>query len=88
MKDNLEAKFYTILLSATQQEFGEKIDKIEFQVDSEIENPSNSDVVDCSIFYKSASKKKTSSKAKRQDLETTTRKTSNARYSLDNFIVG
>ncbi len=87
MKDNLEAKFYSILLEATKQEFPD-VDAIEFKVDNEIENPSNSDVVDCASFYKTASKKKPSAKAKKKDLETTTRKTSNARYSLDNFIVG
>ncbi len=88
MKDNLEAKFYSVLLGATQEQFP-NIEKIEFRVDPEIENPSNSEVIDCASFYKSASKKPaTSKKAKKQSLESATRKNSTNRYSLDNFIVG
>jgi len=88
MKDNLEAKFYATLLSAAKKELGEEIETIEFKVDPEIENPSNSEVIDCAGFYKSASKKSVTSKAKKQSLETITRKNSNNRYTLDNFIVG
>ena len=67
MKDNLEAKFQDIILSATKEEFGEEIQQIEFVVDSSIDNPSNTDAVDCQAFYKEnqksakASEKKTRS---------------------------
>lgn len=87
MKDNLEAKFHSVLLEATQQGFP-NISKIAFKIDPEIENPSNTSVIDCSVFYKSSAKKSSSTKVKKQSLETVTRKTSSNRYSLDNFIVG
>ncbi|MBT3729184.1 hypothetical protein HOF65_05585 [bacterium] len=46
MKDNLEAKFYKEILNATQLESRE-IEKISFKIDENIENPSNTDVIDC-----------------------------------------
>ena len=52
MKDNLEAKFYKILLEATKKEFGENITTIQFIVDNSIDNPSNTDAIDCQNFYK------------------------------------
>lgn len=63
MKDNLEAKFSDIILECVREECGEKITKVEFVVDNDIDNPSNSDAVDCQIFYKEDKK---SSKAEQK----------------------
>jgi chromosomal replication initiation ATPase DnaA len=57
MKDNLQAKFYSKILEATQKEI-ESIQTIEFVVDQEIDNPSNTAVIDCTQFYKTSSKTK------------------------------
>jgi len=59
MKDNLEAKFYKEVLESTQVE-NSNIKEIEFRVDSNIDNPSNTDVIDCATFYKDESKSKKS----------------------------
>ena len=56
MKENLEAKFYDLILKATKWEF-QTIERIEFIVDKNIENPTNKDVVDCSVYFKEFSKK-------------------------------
>jgi chromosomal replication initiation ATPase DnaA len=61
MKDNLQAKFYDSILSAAKKEL-ETITTIEFIVDKEIDNPSNTSVIDCTQFYKTSSK--TSKKSK------------------------
>ncbi|MDA9128857.1 chromosomal replication initiator protein DnaA [Candidatus Gracilibacteria bacterium] len=90
MKDNLEAKFYKTVLSAVQQELGTGITKIYFVVDNNIDNPSNTDVVDCQVFLKE-SQKTTKAVEKQQQKHggNAERKGSvNARYSLQNFIVG
>ena len=87
MKDNLYAKFYNDILEACKKE-QESIEKIEFIVDVNIDNPSNINVVDCSKFYKESQKFR---KAKTNlDSEVTImnqRKTSNDRYTLANFVV-
>jgi chromosomal replication initiation ATPase DnaA len=90
MKDNLEAKFHKILLEATRTEFGEHIAQIEFTVDNTIDNPSNSDAIDCQNFFKENSKTtKKAEKKSRASIAPMEKKGSvNNRYTLDNFIVG
>jgi hypothetical protein len=56
MKDNLRAKFYDNIKKASIEEFPE-IQEIDFVVDKNIENPSNTDVIDCSQFFKEFNKK-------------------------------
>jgi hypothetical protein len=56
MKDNLRAKFYDKIKKATLEEFPE-IQEIDFVVDKNIENPSNTDVIDCGNFFKEFNKK-------------------------------
>ena len=84
MKGNLEAKFYDHMLKASKKE-KESIEKIEFVVDKRIDNPSNTDVVDCAKFYKDSSKVQKSS----FDMIQTNKKENlvSDRYSLMNFIV-
>jgi chromosomal replication initiation ATPase DnaA len=89
MKDNLEAKFYETLLASTQKELP-NVEKISFQIDTNIDNPSNTDVIDCTAFYKEDSKNK-KQKTSTARVSTPTQVTSNAvkdRYSLGNFVVG
>jgi len=88
MKDNLEAKFYNTLLTSTQKELP-NISNIKFQIDTNIDNPSNTDVIDCTAFYKEDSKNK---KLKTAPSKTSTQSTvsNNSvkdRYSLWNFVV-
>jgi len=89
MKDNLEAKFSKTLLEASKREFWDNIEKISFVVDSNIDNPSNSDAVDCQSFLKENSKiTKKAEKASRSWITLTEKKSSTPnRYSLKNFIV-
>lgn len=56
MKENLRAKFHDVIKKATIEEFP-WVEEIEFLVDKNIENPSNTDVIDCAIFFKDFSKK-------------------------------
>jgi hypothetical protein len=57
MKDNLEAKFYNQLLDSTKKELP-NIASISFQIDTDIDNPSNTSVIDCTAFYKGQTKSK------------------------------
>jgi len=59
MKDNLEAKFYKEVFESSKIE-NPNIVKIEFKVDLNIDNPSNTDVIDCANFYKDDAKSKKS----------------------------
>jgi len=88
MKDNLEAKFYNQVFESAQAE-NPNIKTIEFQVDYDIDNPSNANVIDCGNYFKESSKTK-SKKAKETSSESkiTTQKSVNDRYTLKNFIVG
>lgn len=94
MKDNLKAKFYDNILKATKEEFN-SVEKIDIVVDNNIENPSNTDVVDCAIFYKETQKKwkkvheesKNSDSSKKDINEYGKRWWINERYTLENFIV-
>jgi chromosomal replication initiator protein len=89
MKDNIEAKFMNQILLATQKEFGETITKISFKVDSNIDNPSNTDCVDCTTFYKSTLKQvKKDEKLSYMSVTMQQKKSVNDRYALNNFIVG
>jgi len=56
MKDNLEAKFYNEIFEAAKLEIRD-LKTITFKVDSEIDNPSNVNVVDCANFLKESNKK-------------------------------
>jgi len=56
MKENLEAKFYDLIFSATKSEFP-NITKIEFIIDMNIENPTNDNVIDCQNYFKEYLKK-------------------------------
>ncbi len=86
MKNNLEAKFYDKILRATQKEI-ETVEKIEFKIDEEIDNPSNKNVIDCKEFIKSNSKK-TNKENKKEATNSFQEKTSiNHRYTFKNFIV-
>ncbi|MDP5038926.1 MAG: chromosomal replication initiator protein DnaA [Candidatus Gracilibacteria bacterium] len=92
MKDNLEIKFYKEILKATLIEFP-GVTKIEFIVDSSIDNPSNKSVIDCTTFFKDSNKKvrnnlenkKTSTQILEEGYKTGP---VNDRYTLENFIVG
>lgn len=91
MKDNLMAKFYVNILKASLQEFPWLKD-IDFVVDQNIDNPSNTDVIDCSSFYKDLNKKPKKStdvdkKTIKEIEDGYTTGPVNDRYTLENFIV-
>ena len=88
MKNNLEAKFYDTILTAAKKEIP-TLERIEFNIDKNIENPSNINSIDCAKLFKESSRK-----AKTPTKTTTTvgntikeQKSVNSRYSLSNFIV-
>jgi chromosomal replication initiation ATPase DnaA len=89
MRDNLQAKFINQILASTIKEIP-NIKDINFKVDSNIDNPSNNDVVDCAKFYKEVSKIKKSSKTViTSNYESHTPNTYVCeRYNLGNFVVG
>ena len=90
MKDNLEAKFYKDIFESAKLE-NRELEKISFVVDKNIENPSNTDVIDCANFLKEVSKSKKSKKSSdgeevtHQEIKNS--KSVNDRYNLSNFIV-
>ncbi|MDP3381486.1 MAG: hypothetical protein Q8S84_08580 [bacterium] len=91
MKDNLEAKFYNDIFNAAKLEVRD-LEKISFVVDQNIDNPSNTDVVDCAKFLNEIAKTKKSKKTGENDedshhQEITSTKSVNDRYNLSNFIV-
>ncbi len=92
MKDNLEAKFYNVIFESSKLEVRDLV-KISFIVDKNIENPSNTDVIDCAIFLKEVEKSKKTKKTYDSDSrefthkEITNAKSVNDRYNLSNFIV-
>jgi len=95
MEENLRAKFYNQILEATQKEF-ENVKEVDFVIDKNIENPSNKDVIDCSIFFKEISKKTKKTSKEQKDFksnESNIQKISvnrwnlNPKYTMDNFIV-
>ncbi len=86
MKNNLEAKFQGKLLQASQWEI-ENITSIELQVDDQIDNPSNTQVVDCSKFYNEAAKGAKKIAKNETSWPQTKKRSVNERYTLDKFIV-
>ena len=88
MKNNLEAKFYDDILKAAKTQIP-TLEKLEFVIDNNIENPSNKDVIDCALFYKESQKKeKKEQKKETKKYETNSQiKTVNNRYTFKNFIV-
>jgi chromosomal replication initiation ATPase DnaA len=83
MKDNLEAKFEKEIFAATKLEIRD-LEKISFKIDSDIDNPSNPNVLDCSTFYKEANRKnkKTTNGEKSSHKEISNSKSVNDRYNL------
>jgi len=89
MKDNLEAKFYKEVFESAKIE-NPSITEIEFKVDLNIDNPSNTAVIDCGSFYKEDVKTKKTKATFGWTWENKVIKTDkcvNDRYSLSNFIV-
>ena len=90
MKDNIEAKFYDIMLKSSKKE-NPTIKRIEFKIDADIENPSNKNVIDCTSFYKENSKSKKNNVSVDFNTSKTILNTNNVnvneRYTLQNFIV-
>ncbi len=90
MKDNLEAKFYNEILESTKIE-NSWVEKVSFKIDSNIDNPSNTDVVDCASLLKEVSKnkksKKTTSSNTVEHKTISNTKSVNQRYNLKNFVV-
>lgn len=90
MKNNIEAKFYNEVLNASRLE-NPDLEKIRFEIDNDIDNPSNTDVIDCSSYYKEATKSKKSKKSSDlfeslEDNESSFRNWYD-RYNLTNFVV-
>ena len=93
MKDNLEAKFHNEVYESAKID-NPNLNEIEFKVDLNIDNPSNTSVIDCANFFKWDAKAK---KAKNKGIATwefsnghktiRTEKCVNDRYSLSNFVV-
>jgi chromosomal replication initiator protein len=92
MKDNLEAKFRGVILEAVKKELGDNIKDITFIVDGEIDNPSNTNAIDCQKFLKDHTKASKKSEKESARHSSTSIKTptggANMRYSMINFIVG
>jgi len=88
MKDNLKAKFEKVIFEVTKNEFP-TIEKIDFIVDENIENPSNKDVIDCADFIKKykTGKKTQTKKITNEKIQSITKKVRNAKYLLSNFVV-
>lgn len=90
MKGNLEVKFTQILLEAAQTEFP-GVTEVKIIVDSEIDNPSNSDVIDCMEFFKESTKKRPNLKSasdKAPSVWKVWMKNKSFKYTLENFVVG
>ena len=88
MKDNLEAKFYKEVFESAKIE-NPSITEIEFKVDLNIDNPSNTAVIDCGSFYKEDVKTKKTKATFGWTWENKVIKTDkcvNDRYSLSNFM--
>ena len=86
-KNNLEAKFLLQILKASQKE-DSSITNIDLKIDDNIDVPSNTQVVDCSKFYKEATKpSKKTAISKRAIWPNTKSRSVNERYTLDKFIV-
>lgn len=87
MKNNLEAKFKKEILAAAILEDSD-ITNVELIVDDDIDIPSNSKVVDCTKFYKEATRTlKNTNNVGSESGPNTKRRSINERYTLDKFIV-
>lgn len=90
MKWNLEAKFYWLILESSQIEFPNLV-KISFEVDKNIDNPTNKNSINCIDFYKwyeKSLKKSNKLGSNSSDMiDTKNIKPINLRYTLQNFIV-
>lgn len=87
MKDNLEAKFDSQIRKAVDVEFP-WMEDIKFKVDKDIDNPSNTNVIDCMDFYKKNVGKNSKPSNSEQDIvHKEKNKTINNRYTLEKFIV-
>ncbi len=90
MKWNIEAKFYNAVLAASQKEIS-SISKISFEIDKNIDNPTNKYVVDGVNYYKES--EKSSKKSNKTDsniytmVQPTNLKSTKDRYTLNNFVV-
>ncbi|EKE29203.1 MAG: chromosomal replication initiation protein [uncultured bacterium (gcode 4)] len=86
-KDNISFKFYKEIKAIVTSQYP-NIQFIDFQVDSNIDNPSNHKVIDCFKEYKDLTVKK-----RKEDFEDNNSsewmeiKTINDKYNFDNFIV-
>lgn len=87
MRDNLQAKFYDLVLQATQKEFWDSVRSIDFIVDSNIDNPSNIDAVDCQKYYKEYMRQQKAPEKKQFKIQSEAKTESSKRYLLSNFIV-
>ena len=87
MKNNLEVKFYDEILKAAKTEIP-TLERIEFVIDKNIENPSNTDSIDCAKFFKTSGKKTKKESINKEIWNTIKEKNSiNSRYTLQNFVV-
>ncbi len=90
MKWNIEAKFYDSVLAASKKEIS-SISKISFEIDKNIDNPTNKYVVDGVNYYKES--EKSSKKSNKTDsniytmVQPTNLKSTKDRYTLNNFVV-
>ena len=90
MRDNLDRKFRAEILTAAQSVLP-NIVAIEFQVDKNIENPSNALVIDCIREYKDLTKKPSKEEVEfpgASEIEGINARVISEKYRLDNFIVG
>lgn len=88
MRDNLTHKFSKEVFEAVKQ-FLPDVAGIEFQVDKNIENPSNTLAIDCIKEYKDLSRKvKDEEVSIEEEVGGINARIINDKYRLDNFIVG
>jgi chromosomal replication initiator protein len=87
MQENLTHKFGGEILAAVQSILPH-IEKIEFQVDRNIENPSNTLVIDCIKEYKDLTKKTKDEVVTEDEVDGINARIISEKYGLDNFIVG
>ncbi len=90
MKWNIEAKFYDVVLVASQKEVS-SISKISFEIDKNIDNPTNKYVINGVDYFKES--EKSSKKSNKTDsnlytmVQSTNLKSTKDRYTLNNFVV-
>jgi chromosomal replication initiator protein len=88
MRDNLAHKFSTEIFIASKK-YVENITSIDFCVDTNIDNPSNTSTIDCSVEYKEiTTKRKKEEILGTEIVEWINSRIINSKYRLENFIVG